>query len=248
MGLFNNKNVPFWLENNLFFRKIFLLRKLYLSKTKFNHYSQFGEDISINKIFSKNTTGFFVDVGCFHPKKNNNTYQLYKKGWRGINIDIDSIKIEAFDMIRAKDTNISCAVSNTEGEVAYYSKGFYSLINSLEKSFTTNKQGYIKKTTIAKKLTNIINETKYKNKQIDFLSIDAEGHDLEVIKSLDFDQYNPKLIAIETYKPLLSEVIKTELYQFLIEKNYDLVAWCGLTLLMANKELQATLQISAAKL
>ena len=220
------------------------MRKLYLTQTKFSHFSQFAEDISIARLFDKNYKGFFVDVGCFHPKKYNNTWRLYKRGWRGINIDIDSIKIAGFNLVRSKDVNISCAISDTEGELTYYSNGFYSLTISLDESFVKNNvkgKNYIKKTTPTKKLTTILDESKYKDKQIDFLSIDAEAHDLEVLMSLDIERYNPKLIAVETHFALFTEVTESPLYQYLLSKGYCLVGWCGLTLLMVNQSFQQKL-------
>ena len=65
----NYSNLPTFIEQNPIFRKLFLLRKLFFIKTKTNHYSQFAEDVSIVRFFPKNYKGFFVDVGCFHPKK-----------------------------------------------------------------------------------------------------------------------------------------------------------------------------------
>lgn len=247
----NYSHLPSWLENNKLFRIIFLLRKLFLTRKKAYHYSQFAEDISIAHLLdlrNSKTKGFFVDVGCFHPKKYSNTWNLYRRGWRGINIDIDPIKIDGFNLIRPRDTNIACAVSNTEGETTYYSNGFYSLTISLDKDFTTGRPGYIEKKTTCKKLTTIIDETKYINKEIDFLSVDAEAHDLEVLRSLDFDRYQPKLIAIESHYSLLSEVIETELYKFLLDKNYCLVGWNGLSLLLANPQLQEELRNNPEKL
>lgn len=71
---------PAWLEKNPIFRKVFLLRQLYLSKMNFSHHSQFAEDVSILYLYRKKNGGFFVDVGCFHPKKYNNTIELYRRG------------------------------------------------------------------------------------------------------------------------------------------------------------------------
>ncbi|MFH7326250.1 FkbM family methyltransferase, partial [Desulfurivibrio sp. C05AmB] len=235
---FSHSQLPPWLTNNRLFRLMFILRKLYLSRTTSKHYAQFGEDISIKRFFDKNHRGFFVDVGCFHPKKHNNTWLLYKKGWRGINIDIDPIKIMGFNIVRPGDTNITSAVSNKEGEISYYSSGFYSLTTSLDADFVRGKEGYTKKTTRCSTLNRILDDTKYKNKQIDLLSVDAEGHDLEVLMSLDFDRYDPKLIAVETHHTLLPQVEKSTLYTFLAGKGYCLAGWCGLTLLMASRSLQ----------
>jgi len=236
----NNVNFPDWLARNPIFRKLFLLRKLYLTKSKAHHYSQFAEDVSIKRFFPKKYQGFYVDVGCYHPKKHSNTWQLFKNGWRGINVDIDAIKIEAFNIVRPDDTNIACAVSDADGEFSYYSNGFYSLTTTLDDS-GAGQQGYIEKKVKCRRLTDIIDDSPYKDREIDLLSVDAEGHDLEVLKSLDFDRYAPRLLAVETFKPLFSQVVETDLYKFLAAKGYCLVGWNGLTLLLASPVLQESL-------
>jgi hypothetical protein len=235
LGL-NYSHLPAWIETNWFFRKLFLIRKLFIIKKAFRHHAQFAEDISIERHFPKKFKGFFVDVGCFHPVKYNNTYKLYKKGWRGVNIDIDSIKIEGFQIVRPSDTNIARAVSNTPGTLDYWSNGFYSLTGSLDESFAAGKPGYIKKTVEADTLTNILSKTKYQGQRIDFLTVDAEGHDYEVLTSLDFEIYQPRLIAVETHKERLEDVQKEQLFQLLDSKGYSMVNWVGLTLLFKHKD------------
>ena len=56
--------------------------------------TQFGEDEYILNLFDKNFKGNFIDIGCYHPTRHNNTYQMYKKGWSGINIDLNPLTIE----------------------------------------------------------------------------------------------------------------------------------------------------------
>ena len=95
---------------NNFLRKIYYLYyrpKIFFPK---NSYSMFGEDTFIKKIFKDQSSGFYVDVGCYHPFEGNNTYLLYKKNWRGINIDVNPFSIELFNTARSKDTNINLAV------------------------------------------------------------------------------------------------------------------------------------------
>lgn len=237
----SHKNLPDWIERNIVFRKLFLLRKLYLTKRKFVHYSGAAEDVSIRKLFLNRPTGVFVDVGCYHPIKYSNSWALYKKGWRGINIDIDKIKIDLFNMVRREDINITCAVSNRSGTVEYYRAGLFSQINSIAKDSADVLDQYITIEVDCKTLTELIDGTKYKDKQIDFLSVDAEGHDFEVISSLDFNRYKPLLIAVESHEPIFERVEKTELYKYLRESGYSLVGWCGESLLMASGELQQTL-------
>jgi hypothetical protein len=231
----NNSPLPSFLEKSKVFRFFFLLRKIYFTRIKSNHFSQFAEDISVIRLFPKKYKGIFVDVGCFHPKKYNNTWLLYKKGWTGVNIDIDPIKITAFDFVRKKDHNVACAIAAHNGETEYYTRGFYSLTTSISKNFASNSHAYIKKETTVKRLDDVLDTSPIADKHIDFLSIDAEGNDFEVLKSLNFQVYQPTIVAIESNKTMLEDVLKTQEYIFLKKIGYDLVAWCGLTLILKNK-------------
>ena len=78
-------------------------------------------------------------------------------------------------------------------------------------------QGKVKTAKIvSKKLTEIIDNSKYKGKKIDFLDIDVEGADLDVLESLDFDRYSPELICVEVIKEKTEE---SEIFKFLKSKN-----------------------------
>ena len=81
----------------------------------------------------------------------------------------------------------------------------------------------------AKTLTSILDKTKYKRKEIDFLNIDTEGNDLDVLRGLDFKKYKPKLICVELidhFKPNQKKIKKHGIYEFLTNKKYQLV-WSG---------------------
>jgi FkbM family methyltransferase len=231
----NYSHPPLWLQKNRVFQFFYIFRKLYFTKSSFRHFSQFAEDISISRIFPKNYIGMFVDVGCFHPKKYNNTWKLYKRGWTGVNIDIDPIKIKAFELQRTRDHNVSCAIGLHDGEIEYYSNGFYSLTTTTSEEFSNLRKNYIKKNTASRRLDDVLSTSPFSGKQIDFLSIDAEGNDFEVLQSLNFEVYKPVVVAIETQEKFLNKVIETEEFIFLKNKGYDLIAWCGLTLIFANK-------------
>jgi FkbM family methyltransferase len=232
----NYRHLPRWLEENRVFRFFFLLRKLFFIKKSFKHYSQFAEDVSIVRHFKKGYKGFFVDVGCFHPTKYNNTYRLYKMGWRGVNVDLDSIKIQGFNIVRPGDVNVARAVSNQSGTVKYWSNGFYSLTPTLDRDFAKLRQGYIEKEVRTESLTEILDRTRYKNQKIDLLSVDVEGHDLEVLKSLDFNRYRPRMIVVETNEKSLDQVLKSELYQMLSSLRYSVVNWVGITLIFMDQD------------
>jgi FkbM family methyltransferase len=227
--------LPEWISENVFFQVIFLMRKLFLTKLSSKYHSQFAEDVTLDRLFKKQKSGFFVDVGCYHPIKFNNTYKLYKRGWRGVNIDIDSIKILGFKVVRMRDENVCCAISNNPGELTLYTNGIYSLTTSISPEFTSQREGYHERKTHSKKLSEVLDSSRFSGKNIDFLSIDVEGADLEVLKSLDFERYKPQVVAVESHQMTIDEVLNDEIFLFLSNLGYKMIGWNGLTLIFCSK-------------
>ena len=203
-------------------KKLHLIHNIYI-KNKFflkrKSYSMEKEDLEIVKIFHKIKKGFYVDVGCYHPIHLNNTFLLYKKNWRGINIDINSFSIELFNFVRPEDINLNFAVSNRDDVISYYSQKKISQLTTIYQDIAKKRmQGRIKEEKIlSKRLTTILNETKYKNEKIDFLNIDAEGADFDILKSLNFDVYRPKLICVEIDE---KDLKYSDIYIFLQNLRY----------------------------
>ena len=196
-------------------------------------FSQEGEDLFLIDFFKNQNEGFYVDVGAFHPFRINNTYALYKKGFRGINIDISATSIDLFNFARPDDINLNLGASNKNENKVFFSKKNLSFHNTFSKSLAESdiqKEPFKKEYTVeCKPLTKIIDDTKFFNKKIDFLNIDAEGHDYEVLIGLDLKKYSPKIICIEI-SPLVDEKNKdyknTEIFKFLSKNNYELI-WKG---------------------
>jgi len=87
------------------------LKKIYYEKYTKKSYSISNVDLIIDRMFSKINSGVYIDIGCNHPIKFNNTYLLHKRGWSGINIDLDKKSINEFNKLRPKDYNIQAVVS-----------------------------------------------------------------------------------------------------------------------------------------
>ena len=75
-----------------------------------------------------------MDLGCFHPVRDNNTYQLYKKNWNGINLDLNPLTIELFNFSRPRDINLNIALSRKSGKNNFYYFGEFSPLNTLDKN------------------------------------------------------------------------------------------------------------------
>jgi FkbM family methyltransferase len=160
-----------------------------------------------------------VDAGGYHPLDRNNTYLLYKKNWRGINIDLSEFSIDLFNFIRPKDININVAVSNSDESVTFYYQKELSQLSTIKKNIANQRmQGLIKEKKIkSNKLTTILNNSKFNKRKIDFLNTDVEGADFDALKSLDFKIYRPKLICVEIYD---ENIEQSEIYIFLKKLNY----------------------------
>ena len=204
------------INNSFFFYKLYLYYYLIKSKyrTKKKTYSQFGEDLIINNFF-KNFVGKYVDIGCYHPIKYNNTLLLYEKGWTGINIDLNQTSIDLFNVVRKNDLNILACLSDKEEEVVVYFDNKFSALNSIYAK-NLDKFGIkdFKKIKVKTKIfSNLVKDN------FDFLNIDCEGNDYKILRSIDLKKYNPKLICIE----ISSEEDKKSILEYLNTYTYELV-------------------------
>ena len=193
-----------FLKNN-FTYKIYLYYNLYIRHKCFinrSQYSQWGEDLSILKFFKDKKNGIYLDVGCFHPLMYSNTCLLFKNGWSGINIDINPTSIDLFKILRPLDFNICTALNEYEKEFKVYFDHPFSPVNTLDKSFfDSKKSNFFKDVSFkiikSKSIDEILKLSKYK--EIDFLNIDVEGLDLQVLVQLVPNKLKPSLISIETH-------------------------------------------------
>ena len=186
------------------FKNFYYFYNVYIRNYKFlTNGSQFGEEKFILSFFDKEYKGKFVDIGCFHPTRHNNTYTMYKSGWHGINIDLNPLTIELFNFARSKDININAAISDNEENKTLYFVDELNTQNTLEANHLSflKKHHNLKEEEISeqevktKKLDKILDS--YKFNDIDFMNIDVEGHELNILNSIDFLKYNIKFICIE---------------------------------------------------
>ena len=203
--------------------------------------SNWGLDVIVSDIFKKKDNGIYIDIGCHHPLINNNTYLLHKKGWKGINVDLDFNSIDMFNYFRPQDDNQQIAISNTDGLT-----NLYFFHNRAPKNTISKKSGKGAKTIKkirTKTLNNILESSKLNIKEIDFLSIDVEGNELNVLKGLNFNKYKPKIVVIEFIDPKIKEfyshkienIIKSEIYKFMKKKKYNFVNWVHDDLIFISK-------------
>jgi len=195
---------------NIFFKtrlsyKIYLYYNLYIRHKCFlkrSQYSQWGEDLVIIEFFKNIKNGIYFDIGCFHPVMYSNTCLLFKKGWRGINIDINPTSTDLFKILRPNDFNFCTTLDENNKDFQIFYDHPFSPVNTLDETYYNNfKSKFFKNTTkkIIKSKTadEILNLTNINN--VDFLNIDVEGMDFKMLTQLVPNKLKPKLISIETH-------------------------------------------------
>ena len=229
------KKIKEYLINIYPINKLYFLIKIIKRSRKRYHFAENGEDVIIGNLFNHKNNGFYLDVGCYHPVRASLTHLLYKKGWSGVNIDISEDSINLFKIARPKDKNINIGISNNIGEKFYYQSGSINQANSF-KYYENVKKVKVQITT----LNEIIK--KLEIKKIDFLNIDAEYRDFEVLQSISLNTVRPTLITIEDNdKYDISEVIKSKIYNYSIDKNYFLFSKTICTSFYLDKKYQQSL-------
>jgi FkbM family methyltransferase len=166
-------------------------------------FSQSGEDAVFKALTRNKKNGFFVDVGAHHPIRFSNTFSLYLDGWRGINIDpIPGIQ-KIFDSIRPEDINLEYAVGKRESSFFYqFYEGAYNTFDQNIAESIINKKisKLIQKISINKfPLAEVLDKHLPDNKTIDLLSVDAEGLDVEILNTNNWEKYRPLYICAECH-------------------------------------------------
>ncbi|MFL5729963.1 MAG: FkbM family methyltransferase [Cytophagaceae bacterium] len=190
-------------------------------------YSQEGEDLLLSKLFGPVGKGYYVDIGAHHPRLYSNTYFFYKRGWRGINVDALPGIMQLFGKVRPEDINLELGISNAPGELTYhmFADPALNTFSKEDADFRINSEKIkLEDTRVIKtyRLEEILNKHLPAGQIIDFLSIDVEGLDMEVLLSNNWSKYRPRVVIIEYLRTSLEGLLKSKLHEFMKQQNYVL--------------------------
>lgn len=206
-------------------------------------YAQCGEDLIVQYIFLLRNIErpSYMDIGANHPYLLSNTAAFYKKGCRGINIEANPELAKAFSLFRKGDINLNIGISDAEDSLDFYIMKDSTLSTfskeEAEKMQAEGKQvskiENIKLTTVSHVLDTYCNGI-----FPDFLSLDVEGMDFEILKSIDYKKSSPKVICVEAaeYSPNGAGKRRDELIDFLASKGYYEYANTNLNAIMVRRD------------
>ncbi len=210
-------------------------------------YSQCGEDIIMQSLLStldiKHPS--YIEIGTNTPIAKNNTYLFYSTGSRGVCIEPDPLLFKEIQRVRKHDICLNVGIGPSSQESAPYyvmsSKALSTFLKSEADAYVRD-QNYGKQVIeqvlhIPLVTINSIME-KYFSTCGNILSIDTEGYDSEILRSLDFKHYRPKVICVETARYEGTALTKeTELIDFLKTQDYVVYADTFINSILVDKHI-----------
>lgn len=201
-----------------------------ISEGAYISFAQNNEDVILERIFTGKNSGFYIDVGCYHPVIKSTTCHFHLKGWSGINIDVSEKNIKNFNSYRPNDINLNSLIgANNEMVDVYILEGTTRSTKTQELGLSYIERGKdVQKTRKEQKSLNSILEEFKEIPKIDFLSIDVEGAELDVLKGINFKKFRPKVVLAEATYPETNIPNCDDWEPLLLEAGYELVYLDGL--------------------
>ncbi|OUL43327.1 hypothetical protein B0W81_04450 [Prochlorococcus sp. HOT_208_60] len=188
-------------------------------------FSQKGEDIIVHAFFGRRPQGFYLDIGAFHPRWISNTCLLHQSGWEGVAIDLDQYKLNVFKLLRGKKVKtIHSAVVPYKQEKSlinvykFFSKRGWSDVDTLDLDTAEYLKQNGRGDYVIDKVPSIdINSLLEKLPKVDFLNIDIEGLDTDIVTAINLNKFKIDVILFEDNKnyggqPLLIKKLKNHGY------------------------------------
>lgn len=175
-------------------------------------YAQEGEDVLLDRLLSKRENGFYVDVGAHHPKRFSNTHYFYMRGWCGINIEPNPAVHDLFKKTRRRDVNLQMGISDNPGELLYYEFDDPAL-NTFDTRLMSERESSTPYRVIATRrikvepLASVLAAHLPSGQPIDFMSVDVEGLDLNVLRSNDWERFRPRCVVSEALNADLAPAV-----------------------------------------
>ena len=205
-------------------------------------YAQNGEDVVLWRAFNEELAGFYVDLGAGHPTRGSVTKLLHDNlGWSGLEIEALPELAEELKSERTRSKVLNVAVSNeaTRGSKTFYEFPEDWAISTLKPEIAgaqTSKGVKPLERQVPVMSINDILQDHHVRKNFELLKVDIEGADLEVLRSLDFESWAPKVILAETLCPVKKERQGSEFLKLLEPKGYRETLFDGINSFFVHRD------------
>lgn len=205
-------------------------------------YAQAGEDAVIDFLFEGVNIyrPTYLELGTNHPKMGNNTYKFYRKGGQGVLVEADPSLIKSIKRLRPRDKVLNVGVSTSDAQFAKFYVFDLTAINTFdEKEAQLRQQEGVRLKEVVEVPLKTVNDliSENFNKRPDLLSVDIEGLDLAVLKTLDVQKYPIPVICVETclYSKTHIKGRDTSILHFMESIGYFVYADTFINTIFVNK-------------
>ncbi len=162
-------------------------------------YAQNREDVLLDRLFPRGKAGFYVDVGANHPVNHSVTKHFYEHGWRGINVEPAATVFRMLEADRPRDLNVNLGISDRDGALVFHEATSSLGMSTFDTAFAEGlvRDGFpcVPRSVPVTTLSRLFE--RYAVGAIDFLKIDVESHESEVLRGADFSRWRPRVVLIE---------------------------------------------------
>jgi FkbM family methyltransferase len=189
-------------------------------------YAQNQEDVRLRRLFPDDYLGFYVDVGANDPLENSVTRYFYERGWCGINVEPVPLYFDRLCAERGRDVNLQVGLSDRSGEATLFECA--GGLSSFSRAHVTRtgeevlREHKVRLTTLAEVCERHARPT------IDFVSIDVEGFEAQVLAGADLARWRPRVLVIEATHPNTREPSHCDWEPLVLEAGYHYAAFDGL--------------------
>jgi FkbM family methyltransferase len=188
-------------------------------------YTQNMEDYHLSLAFAGQRTGTYIDIGAGHPIADNVSFWFYERGWQGIVVEPQQQLIDLYAQVRPRDTRVCGLVGSRCGETDFhFFDRFHGLSTTIEKHAQAAAASGITYQTVRLPMISLAQLCDDHNvTSIDFLKIDVEGAEADVLLGGDWRRHRPKVIVVEAVTPGSGEPCWDQWEPFLLSKGYGFV-------------------------
>lgn len=209
-------------------------------------YSQAGEDMMVNYLFGTFNIGrpTYLDIGANLPDRGNNTFYFYRRGFRGVCIEPDESLCRLIKAKRPGDKvlNVGVGISEASSADFYLFPGHHHSWNTFSASDAAEKEREsglkARKVQVPLVTVNSLLENHF-DRCPHFISVDVEGLDLAILKSIDLEKYRPEVFCVETVSFSMNnkEVKMNDTIDYMASRGYVVYADTHINTIFCKSEL-----------
>ena len=197
----------------------------------FVSYAQNFEDVMLWRALGHVEGGFYIDVGAYSPLEHSVTKAFYDRGWRGVNIEPRRDFHEEFLRARPRDINVNVAVGRAVGDRTFYSVGNSGLstLDPAQARLREAQGWHVDEQTVrVETLAEIWSAYVPQGQAVQFLKVDVEGAERDVLLGNDWSVLRPWVVVVEATRPTTSEPAYEEWESILLGAGYTFAYGDGL--------------------